>query len=167
MDEHESIAMDVTIENVAILREQLAEKEAEIASLKRGIAIEAQEKLEALAEARELRAQLAALEQQEPVAKVIAGSLGPRMAFIANGKDSPKAGTKLYASPVPAAEQKVPDGWKMVPIEPTDEMADKARNAPMPLVLLDSRRAHDLMMFRNSWKAALAAAPSFEKEEAQ
>lgn len=33
------------------------------------------------------------------------------------------AGTKLYAGPV-SAQPSVPEGWKLVPVEPTEEMSD-------------------------------------------
>jgi len=40
--------------------------------------------------------------QAEPVARVIAGEWGKKIAFLANGKDAPKVGTLLYTHP-PAA----------------------------------------------------------------
>ena len=38
--------------------------------------------------------------------------------------DFPEGTTKLYAHPLPA--QAVPEGWQLVPVEPTDEMLDAA-----------------------------------------
>ncbi|WP_336700068.1 hypothetical protein [Pantoea dispersa] len=57
---------------------------------------------------------------------------------------------KLYAAP-PAPVLKLPDGWKLVPVEPTKEMWDAYDNAPDDI---DSE-----------WHAMLMAAPEASNEQ--
>lgn len=53
----------------------------------------------------------------------------------------------------------IPDGYKLVPVEPTKEMLEAAYNAPLPLVFLDSMRAHYDLKTKTGYKAMLGAAP--------
>ena len=93
---------------------------------------------------------LAEIEAQEPVAISKAGNLF----WAGNPQDWRGVDCSLFARPVPA--QAVPDGWRLVPVDPTQEMLDAAvtdfereRHA-VPLVM-EARRA--------SWSRMIAAAP--------
>lgn len=67
---------------------------------------------------------LAELAKQEPVAIVEAGKHPWDYCLSVVYLDNPlPVGTKLYAAPIPPA---VPEGWKLVPIEPTQEMIKAA-----------------------------------------
>ncbi|MDQ9140227.1 hypothetical protein ACWA3W_31530 [Pseudomonas aeruginosa] len=73
-------------------------------------------------------AKLAELEKQEPVAAV------SEETFSANGTSdiitrNLPIGTTLYAAPVAQAQHSVPEGWKLVPLEPTPEMLDARRDS--------------------------------------
>lgn len=48
---------------------------------------------------------------------------------------------------------------KIVPVEPTNKMINKAINVPIPLVLLDSIPAVQSLKFTTKYKAALDEAP--------
>lgn len=64
----------------------------------------------------------------------------------------------LYAAPQPKAEQgpvQVPEGWKLVPVEPTKEMLD----AVVTTVDVHLLGADAEMQYREDWAAMLAAAP--------
>ena len=54
----------------------------------------------------------------------------------------------------------VPDGYALVPVEPTAEMLAAARAAPIPAVLLDSISAQDNLAQGAKYRAMLAAAPA-------
>ena len=58
----------------------------------------------------------------------------------------------------------VPEGWQMVPINPTPAMLAAARNAPLPLVLLDSMSAQQDLMTTSRYTAMLFASPTPYKE---
>lgn len=99
-----------------------------------------------------LRAQLAAAQGQEPVATVKAKSDAYGGTFV-HWTALPVVGMKLYAAaPIPqqVAEPSVPEGWKLVPIEPTREM-----------LLAEPARGYEMSVNRRDevWKAMLAAAP--------
>lgn len=51
-------------------------------------------------------------------------------------------------------------GWKLVPIEPTNEMLMVARNAPLPCVMLDSISANIDLKNKTAYKAMLSASPT-------
>jgi hypothetical protein len=147
------------------------------------------DELEALkdAEIADLRAQLAAKGQGEPVAKVVRGGseFGPSLAFIANGKDFPKVGSLLYLA-APASAQPtdrcehgvwaadhcyqcngaqpdqresaaVPKGWKFVPPEPTQAMCDAGRARALDWE--NSGEPWSAMTWFRIYKSMLAAAP--------
>lgn len=63
------------------------------------------------------------------------------------------------------APQAVPEGWKLVPIEPTSEMLSAAATAPIPAVYLDSISARSALQHKVVYKAMLAAAPSPEGDQ--
>lgn len=69
-----------------------------------------------------LRAKIAQMEKQEPVATVYykAGNCIRWVEYL--GWQKLKDGTNLYALPVAQPAPSVPDGWQLVPIEPTQEM---------------------------------------------
>lgn len=54
----------------------------------------------------------------------------------------------------------IPKGYKLVPVEPTEEMLDAAYNAPLPMVWLDSMRAQYDLKTKAGYKEMLAAAPT-------
>ncbi len=64
----------------------------------------------------------------------------------------------LYAAP---KAQAVPQGWQLVPVEPTTDMEDAAEKAETRHQVEDRRRGgHDPQLaFRNVYRAMLAAAP--------
>lgn len=107
------------------------------------------------AERDELRARLAEIEAQEPVR------------WVANTQHSYCA-TKLYARPVPA----IPDGWRLVPVEPTPEMLTAAARASMQHLIdciFDPRRAHEVgseemckLTHAERYRSMIAAAPEYK-----
>ncbi|RMV72200.1 hypothetical protein ALP05_03991 [Pseudomonas caricapapayae] len=54
--------------------------------------------------------------------------------------------------------------FKMVPVELTQEMKRAARNAPLPMILLDSISARQDLEFESRFNAAVAAAPESQHE---
>lgn len=92
--------------------------------------IEVREQSDRIADIRE--AVLAVLRTQEPAAWLVTGSrvlmdVAMTSAQAADRRISERGGdgsrkAPLYAAPVPPAESAVPDGWKLVPVEPTPEM---------------------------------------------
>lgn len=87
-----------------------------------------------------LRAKIEAMEKQEPVAKVrvhqtggnagIAWSVAPLNDFDA--LPLMRDGSKLYALPGAQPAPSTPEGWKLVPIEPTHEMLDAGEDTYIP-----------------------------------
>ncbi len=67
----------------------------------------------------------------------------------------------LYAQPSPQPAPSIPEGWKLVPIEPTDEMV---RIATAEYVQACSRRLHPNIAWRQAFKSMLAAAPNERSE---
>lgn len=55
----------------------------------------------------------------------------------------------------------------LVPKQPTPEMLEAARNAPLPAVMLDSIRAKEDLRNKTTYRAMLAAAPSPDSVEVQ
>lgn len=51
----------------------------------------------------------------------------------------------------------IPAGWKLVPIEPTPEMLEAARRAPLPAVMVDSRSATENLQHKAAYAAMLRA----------
>lgn len=59
-----------------------------------------------------------------------------------------------------AAEAKlIPNGWQLVPVEPTPEMLDSPVHEMLPMVHHDSMRERARMIRRHGWRVMLAAAP--------
>ena len=70
----------------------------------------------------ELRAKIAEMEQQEPVAIILNAPKLKRHAFLLEeGKKLPHK-TKLYALPGAQPAPSIPEGWKLVPVDSTSEM---------------------------------------------
>ncbi|MBQ5963187.1 Lar family restriction alleviation protein [Massilia sp. ZL223] len=62
------------------------------------------------------------------------------------------------AAPAPTA-QAIPEGYKLVPLTATPAMLEAARNAPMPMVMLDSISARMDLEAQTRYAAMLRAAP--------
>ena len=75
--------------------------------------------------------------------------------------------TDIHDVPLYAAPQAVPvpANMALVPLEPTPEMLEAARNAPIPAVLLDSFKAQNDMANSTRYRAMLAAAPKEQPHE--
>lgn len=54
----------------------------------------------------------------------------------------------------------IPKGFRLVPVDLTEEMLAAAFNAPLPLVYIDSMKAQADLTNRTGYKAMLAAAPT-------
>ena len=67
----------------------------------------------------------------------------------------------LYLHPAP-----IPEGWQLVPKEPTKEMSDVFWSAyiPAPDGMAQSCSFEDFHDFRYMYKAMLAAAPKYEEQ---
>ena len=111
--------------------------EAELATVKKV----AYGNMELLDENRNLQAELAKLRAgQEPVAYTTAGMLAIAKELPLTGrigarcKADDRWNVPLYTAPQPSA---VPDGWKLVPVEPTPEMVSAAEEAHMPFGDMD------------------------------
>lgn len=52
--------------------------------------------------------------------------------------------------------------WVLVPRQPTETMKDAGRNAPIPLLLLDSISENERLRASAIYKAMLTAAPQLE-----
>lgn len=100
------------------------------------------------------------IKQAKPVAQVyqpanigICAALGPAIRMINVGLP---AGTLLYTTPQPAhTEQVIPDGWKLVPIEPTEAMKK---------AYYDSSLAPISKLSVTGYRALIAATPKPESE---
>lgn len=101
----------------------------------------------------ELRAKLEALEKQEPVA--VYRDEGGGFNAIKARKNAPFDSTwkPLYAKPVPATPA-IPEGWQLVPKEPTIDMHDKGTQ--VILAFGEHPTCHGA---NECYKAMLSAAP--------
>ena len=95
----------------------------------------------------DLRVKVAEMEQQEPVALVKWQVGGLVVHLIGDAKP----GDLFYTLPGAQSAPSVPDGWQLVPIEPTDEMLRAIR--------AQRSGARKGKGDRADWKAWLAAAP--------
>lgn len=95
-------------------------------------------------------ARVAELERQEPVALANRGlhAFWVKWTEAAAGLYGP--GIKLYAAPVVQAQHSVPEGWKLVPVEPTQAQLSAGQTA----WLADPMRRSTTL-----YRAMLAAAP--------
>lgn len=91
-------------------------------------------------------------QQGEPVAEVVDGNLGPRLVWLYPDLRVP-AGTKLYREAAP----RVPEGWQLVPKEPTKEMKEAYKSATVNFDNLTN----------NAYRAMLAAALEPKDKEKQ
>ena len=98
-----------------------------------------------------LRAKIAEMEKQEPAG--IAGSMPGTSGFTMTcfSADEVPMGPKLYALPGAQPAPSIPEGWKLVPIEPTQEMRDAWDSSPIC--------EDDDAEFRRAYSEMLAAAP--------
>ncbi|MBN0115463.1 hypothetical protein JTL56_11000 [Pseudomonas aeruginosa] len=78
---------------------------------------------------RDADARLQELEKQEPVATVakVPGEDWNSLDFHRDLQDM-QPGTKLYTAPVAQAQHSVPEGWKLVPVEPTEDVLEAIHN---------------------------------------
>lgn len=111
-----------------------------------------------LEESAEMARRLLASEAQEPVAEVkswwpLGVDGGEQRMFNPIGNVLP-IGTKLYAAPPVAQPVQVPDGWKLVPVAPTETMLAAAGDS----VILNIDEA------LSAYKAMLSASPQPESE---
>ena len=110
----------------------------------------------AYAECERLRAKVAEIERQEPVFWWRPCSDGTYEGPLHNNsiervRKLSGAWSPLYALPGAQPDQSVPDGWKLVPIEPTTDMICEMERQWMCGSQID--------MAKREWKAACAAAP--------
>ena len=132
-------------------RIEAAEKERD--ALRAAVRHEADCVEAAKAEIDELRAKVEAMERQEPVSSVWRCDNGH---IHGSCEKNLPMGTKLYALPGAQAQPapSVPEGWKLVPIEPTGEMINKVIDER--LAALVSGKDHSML---DIYRAMLAAAP--------
>ncbi len=128
------------------------------------ICVDRQQQLDtALVRVAELEARLMELEKQEPVAWLYRGTdMGDQLSFLClNHYWRPKysikehdyiKGVPLYAAPPAQAQHSVPEGWRLVPLEPTGEMIAAANANP-------NRHKEGV---GHEYRAMLAAAPGKE-----
>ena len=90
----------------------------------------------------------------EPVGEVI----GPNQVVLYAEHASLESGTPLYTHHQPQAEVRVPDGYVLVPVEPTDDMLNCAQDRVYSLFRVDAC---------SIWDAMLAAAPKPQYHEQQ
>ena len=100
----------------------------------------------------ELRAKIEAMEKQEPVATVRINAINgnPSVDFVPGHRylhHNDKLCLAHGAQPAPS----IPEGWKLVPIEPTKEMRDAWDSAPIC--------EDDDAEFRRAYSEMIAAAP--------
>lgn len=95
------------------------------------------------------------LARQEPVAKVHSDGYWTTAADGRAFSDrvQREATVNVYAAPQPA---QVPDGWRLVPVEPTDDMCEAAWDSDAADYVGEHKRIHSASM---AYKAMLSAAP--------
>lgn len=79
-----------------------------------------------------------------------------------------KLGVPLYTNPQPAhTEQVIPEGWKLVPIEPTPAMCEAGYTArdKWNSMQCDNQKELHFSFSQPRYKAMLAAAPKPESEQ--
>ena len=105
-----------------------------------------------------LRTKIEQMEKQEPVAYLpLSSARILESGFIANAvvwncRDKAASDMPLYALPGAQPAPSVPDGWQLVPIEPTEDML-RAMTDPFVVINGDNRKA-----FESAYTAMLAAA---------
>lgn len=97
--------------------------------------------------------------QQEPVAEVVRNSAGQIHLTNCHGVSFDvsrlPSGAKLYLAPV--AKAKAPEGWQIVPKEPTDCMKHAGRSAAWSNTVAYNETQH-------IYRAMIAAAPEYKEE---
>ncbi|MBG4148148.1 hypothetical protein GHV55_10695 [Pseudomonas aeruginosa] len=73
-------------------------------------------------------ARVAELERQEPVALANRGNQGFWVEWTEAAAGLYGSGIKLYAAPVAQAQHSVPEGWKLVPVDPTEDLLEAIHN---------------------------------------
>ena len=97
--------------------------------------------------------------RQEPSGTVVAVEPSGKEHVIKGGDMNSVAGRALLdAMSAALSAPAVPDGWMLVPIEPTPEMVRAAHNCMPPV----SRKWHAAI--KEKWAAMLAAAPSPQEQ---
>ncbi|WP_457859899.1 hypothetical protein [Pseudomonas aeruginosa] len=141
--QHKNDYMDSGQETYRALQNEIREREAEIARLDGLVSGRTAERDAALA-------RVAELERQEPVALANRGlhAFWVKWTEAAAGLYGP--GIKLYAAPVAQAQHSVPEGWMLVPLEPTQAQLSAGQTA----WLADPMRRSTTL-----YRAMLAAAP--------
>ena len=134
-----------------LARLEAAEKERELLRARNDFADEAIGHITQERDA--LRAKVAEMEQQEPECEVV-GQVRNVLYEVRTLKYDLPAGAKLYALPGAQPAPSVPDGWQLVPIEPTIHMCIQG----------DNSRANidDCTRTPAIYRAMLAAAPKPE-----
>ncbi|EPG3572330.1 TPA: hypothetical protein SLW38_006089 [Pseudomonas aeruginosa] len=153
--QHKNDYMDSGQQTYRALQNEIREREAEIARLDGLVSGRTAERDAALA-------RVAELEKQEPVATVakVPGEDWNGLHFYRDLQGM-QPGTKLYAAPVAQAQHSVPEGYALVPLEPTDDMLVAGQEAWTHKMerrgaLEDCEEAGDV------YRAMLAAAPGKE-----
>lgn len=120
--QHKNDYMDSGQETYRALQNEIREREAEIARLDGLVSGRTAERDAALA-------RVAEMEKQEPVATVarVPGEDWNGLHFYRDLQGIP-SGTKLYTAPVAQAQHSVPEGWKLVPVEPTEDVLEAIHN---------------------------------------
>ena len=143
-------------ESIAMYRKARDERDA----LRAAVRHEADRVEAAMAEIESLRAKIEAMEKQEPVAQVGVHKTGGNAGIAWSARplnefDSLPLlcdGDKLYLAQGAQPAPSVPEGWKLVPIEPTPGMIDAAE-------YVDWGDADVRGSCINAWDRMLAAAP--------
>jgi hypothetical protein len=86
--------------------------------------------------------------QQEPVGVFVEDDDIGHIRLIPHQQLKLKDGDKLYTTPPaqPAQPAPVTEGWKQVPVEPTDEMLDAAQNVVTDIYRVDADRVYTAMV---------------------
>lgn len=110
------------------------------------------------------------IQQQIDAAPEPLRRLGERLADLLQADDWNNIEPMLLALALPAGAVAVPDGWKLVPVEPTDEMLESAlTNSGDRVAPYEAPDAHDFneqikAQFADLYRWLLSAAPQPPKE---
>ena len=103
------------------------------------------------------QAALAQQGEQEPMGyAVIVDGEGEEIGFGPSPLPDDPSIYLLYTRPQPAT---IPEGWVLVPVDPTTEMLQAAFNASVPAVWVDSISGQQAVCDAAKYRAMLAAAP--------
>lgn len=162
----EQAAIDLTVQNVEILRAEIVKRDARIAELEatklHGEMVMLRTDRDRLAA--ELKYTIAALKAQQPSGAVLPEHFEMEpFQTVDKGSTNYKAGfnaaiRKVRESLNPCRAQPVPDGYVVVPVEPTPEMSEAAATAESSSLIYGFR-------INRMYAAMLAAAPSAQQKE--